>query len=66
MGECPKAVSGGRLDWQCCVVLTHLQERCRYSHEYELTEEQLKELAKIAKALPCSYVNNGVCFDSDI
>ncbi|VDB96990.1 unnamed protein product [Peniophora sp. CBMAI 1063] len=34
-------------------------DRCRYSHEYELTEEQLKELGKIAKALPCSYVNNG-------
>ncbi|KAI0254925.1 hypothetical protein BJV78DRAFT_886641 [Lactifluus subvellereus] len=32
--------------------------RCRYSHEYTLTEEQIATLAKNAKQSPCWYLNN--------
>jgi len=32
--------------------------RCRYSHEYDLTDEQLATLAKSAKQSPCWFLNN--------
>jgi len=32
--------------------------RCRYSHEYNLTDEQLVTLAKNAKQSPCWFLNN--------
>jgi len=32
--------------------------RCRYSHEYDLTEDQLATLAKNAKQSPCWFLNN--------
>ncbi|KAI0068923.1 hypothetical protein BV25DRAFT_1910657 [Artomyces pyxidatus] len=32
--------------------------RCKYSHEYELNEEQLATLAKNAKQSPCWFLNN--------
>lgn len=32
--------------------------RCRYSHEYDLTDEQLAMLAKSAKQSPCWFLNN--------
>ncbi|KAF8264947.1 hypothetical protein EI94DRAFT_403104 [Lactarius quietus] len=32
--------------------------RCRYSHQYDLTEEQLATLAKNAKQSPCWFLNN--------
>lgn len=32
--------------------------RCRYSHEYDLTEEQLATLTTNAKQSPCWFVNN--------
>jgi len=32
--------------------------RCRYSHEYDLTEEQLATLARNAKQSPCWFLNN--------
>ncbi|KAI9513177.1 hypothetical protein F5148DRAFT_1317821, partial [Russula earlei] len=36
--------------------------RCKYSHEYDLTDEQLVTLAKNAKQSPCWFLNNdGEC-----
>jgi hypothetical protein len=35
------------------------QGRCRYSHEYDLTDEQLAALANSAKQSPCWFSNNG-------
>jgi hypothetical protein len=32
--------------------------RCRYSHEYDLSDEQLATLAKSAKQSPCWFLNN--------
>ncbi|KAN0126643.1 hypothetical protein V8E52_000283 [Russula decolorans] len=32
--------------------------RCRYSHEYDLTDEQLAALANSAKQSPCWFLNN--------
>jgi len=32
--------------------------RCRYSHEYDLTEDQLATLARNAKQSPCWFLNN--------
>ncbi|KAI0265169.1 hypothetical protein BC834DRAFT_843772 [Gloeopeniophorella convolvens] len=32
--------------------------RCKYSHEYELTEEQLETLSRNAKQSPCWFLNN--------
>jgi len=32
--------------------------RCRYSHEYDLTDEQLATLSKSAKQSPCWFLNN--------
>jgi len=34
------------------------QGRCRYSHDYDLTEDQLATLAKSAKQSPCWFINN--------
>jgi hypothetical protein len=36
------------------------QGRCRYSHDYDLTDEQLATLSKSAKQSPCWFLNNGV------
>ncbi|KAH9973077.1 hypothetical protein BGW80DRAFT_1459392 [Lactifluus volemus] len=33
--------------------------RCRYSHEYDLTDEHLDTLAKSARQSPCWFLNNG-------
>jgi len=33
------------------------QNRCKYSHEYPLTDEQLAQLSKSAKQSPCWYLN---------
>ncbi|TFY79996.1 hypothetical protein EWM64_g4014 [Hericium alpestre] len=34
------------------------QDRCRYSHDYVLTEEQIETLSQNAKQSPCWYLNN--------
>jgi len=34
------------------------EDRCWYSHEYDLTDEQLAELAKDVKKFPCRFLNN--------
>jgi hypothetical protein len=36
------------------------QGRCRYSHEYDLTDEQLASLANSAKHSPCWFLNNSL------
>jgi hypothetical protein len=36
------------------------QGRCRYSHEYDLTDEQLITLANSAKHSPCWFFNNSL------
>ncbi|KAI0080637.1 hypothetical protein K474DRAFT_1614864 [Panus rudis PR-1116 ss-1] len=33
---------------------------CKYSHEWDLTPEQLETLAKNAKKAPCNYLKNGL------
>lgn len=36
-------------------------DRCRYSHDYILSNEQVKELRENAKKWPCPYMNRGKC-----
>ncbi|KAI0952604.1 hypothetical protein AcV7_008352 [Taiwanofungus camphoratus] len=33
---------------------------CKYSHEWDLTKDQLETLAKNAKGAPCNYLKNGL------
>ena len=36
------------------------QDRCRYSHEYDLTDEQLTTIDKNAKYFPCWFLNDSL------
>lgn len=37
----------------------HVQSACKYSHDWNLTPEQLILLAKNAKKAPCNFYKNG-------
>lgn len=60
MQTCSKEVSETNMEYGKSRSRAINQGRCRYSHEYDLTDEQLIALANSAKQSPCWFLNNGL------